>query len=203
MATKIIDRFRQFLDQRAQQISKVGRFVGMTVFPLLTIGVACVDFVELFAHPHVTVSTSGGPAAAGLHGKVEAVTVELTDPGIVDRIVATLSDQVNLALIIIAFSYFIWSDRSGGRSSNRSALKWVCTLVAVVGVIFLLTPPVIGFVTAAYFDVEIPEYQFGVGQLLLISALTLLLIHATKNRLEWVGEHDRANKLDEKIKDVV
>lgn len=186
--------------------SRANKFIDSclrTWLPLFIAGSATWDLVQVVRNPTVTTKAPSGTGGApdGLHGTVQSVAVKLADPSFMDRFVACLPSLLNFVLILSAYGYFAWYKRS--HTYNEKASNRLLVVLAVAGGCCMLAPTFFLVVVKYYFDVEVPQYQSGGTSTLLVAAFVLLLVGAIGNRVDWMKEHQRAEKLDSELQDVV
>jgi hypothetical protein len=172
-----------------------------TVLPLAIMGLASMDFVSSLMDPSVTAAQNADADVQGLHGTTQAVTVQLANPSILDRIVASCPSLMSLLMVVIAYSYLMWERRSHGYDKRRAMRLGIA--LGVAGLFILVSPTITGATIGLYFDVKIPVQEMGVSALMVTGAFATLLVGAFGNRVAWMREHQRAEKLDAELENVV
>ncbi|MGA5598375.1 hypothetical protein ACPCSE_29495 [Streptomyces cellulosae] len=172
-----------------------------TALPLIMMTLAVINFVEAALNPVVTVEASS-EVATPLQGTVASVGVELADPNLTDRLVASLPDLLSLALIVLGYSYMMWQGRT--HDFDEKQAKRAVLAFSAAGLLVVLAPSLIIVPTmSSYFDVRLPESTFGPSSMLVTASFAVLLVAAVGNRTEWMKEHDRAKKLNDEMENVV
>jgi hypothetical protein len=172
-----------------------------TALPVALMVFAAYNSLQTLLHPMVSAKETGTPAPKDLPGAVQAVTVELADPSFTDRLVAALPSLLQVALVVLAYSYLMWESRYDHYAKTRA--RRVMITVGIASILIILAPGFIGVITKFYFGIDVPSNQFDLGSVMSGGAFALLLVGAVGNRIKWVAEHERAKKLDAELENVV
>jgi hypothetical protein len=196
---------RHLPEERAVRILRRSDIFSRVFLPICMIVFACVELLKKLVHPQVATAVPVTPAGGALQGKVTSVTVELTDPNLLDRLVATAPSLVNFTLVVAAFGYLLWAGKIKKVEEVKAprGIKWILCVVGVMGTALLLGPILTALLVSQYFGVRVSLYGVDTGALLLVSAVLLLLVSAAEGSLGWVAERQRAENLDGQMKDVV
>jgi len=174
-----------------------------TWLPLLMMGMATWDLIQMAMNPTVTAkapSAKGAPEE--LQGTVQAVTVKLADPSFADRVIASLPSVLTLMMVVAAYGYLMWARRS--HDYDKKKAQRVLIGFSFAAMVIMLAPiMVVNAAIKLHFDVALPASAFGLNALLISGSFAMVLIGAVGNRTDWMKEHDRARKLDAELDKVV
>lgn len=161
---------------------------------------SCADFLR---DPEVRVRMAGVKAGAGdLEGTIVGSTVRITDPGVLDRLVAASPSLVTTAVALAVLIYSAWMDWQNISGPDRPGIM-SAKVASATSFALVVAPVICQIVSAAYFNVQISFDWDGSTVLLLFLVMTSLFLRVHENRESWAQEHRRAATLSEQVKDVV
>lgn len=199
----IADGKEKIVKKKLTKPEKKAFWAGANLMLLGVVAVSVWSCVDFLRDPEVRVRMAGVKAGAGdLEGIIVGSTVRITDPGVLDRLVAASPSLVTTAVALAVLIYSAWMDWQNISGPDRPGILNV-RIASAVSVAMMSAPVVCQIASAAYFNVQIAFDWDGGTVLLLFLVMTSLFLRVHENRENWAQEHRRAATLSEQVKDVV
>lgn len=176
---------------------QIGRIVSVGL-PLAVIGIAAVDYVQALRSPEVM----GAAHGANREGSVQAVVVRLSDPSLLDRLIASLPALTILLTAALTLGYLAWSaNQRAHRAPGFRATKARKNFFGAAGFAVVLSSIAMNEIGERYFEAELVFSAEMV--VLVVGAAALVVLDSVDAKGYWNQEHGRATELDKKMQDVV
>lgn len=166
--------------------------------PLILIGMATFSYIEALNSP-VVMKQAGGAVQGG---RVEQVAVRLSDPSLLDRLVASLPALTILLGAGLALGYLAWSNNQRThRVHGQKETKATRNIFGLCGFIVVVTSVSTDGIGKRYFDGQLVFDAWMVS--LAVGVIALVVLESVDSKGRWNREHERAEVLDKKMQDVV
>jgi hypothetical protein len=159
---------------------------------------ACVNALK---EPAVMVD--GERIPQGLEGKVQSVSLVLTDPSPMDRLVAAMPVVLVALSVAFAFGYHLVTERRDRKGIPPRADGRIGAGVGMAGLLMCALPLIAQKAVGWHFGAGFHAGWGKVDPVFVVMALSVLLLSAAGSRRCWGHERERAEKLDEQMKEVV
>lgn len=199
----IADGKGKIVKKELSRTEKRAFWAGANLALLGVIAVSVWSFVDFIREPEVRAKSAGLKAAVGdLEGVITGTTVRLTDPGVLDRIVAASPSLVTVIIALAVLIYSAWMDWQATSGPDRGGVM-NAKIASAASVAMMIAPVICQIAASSYFRVQISFDWDGGTVLLLFLVMTHLFLRVHENRENWVQEYRRAATLDEQVKGVV
>lgn len=176
---------------------QIGRLFGVGM-PLILIGIAALDYVQALMSPEVM----GAAHGTAREGSVQAVAIRLSNPSLLDRLVASLPSLTILLTAALTLGYLAWSaNQRAHHVPGFRATKVRKNFFGAAGFVVVFSSVAMNQIGRSYFEAEL-VFRGGMVALV-VGAAALVVLDSVDAKGYWNQEHGRATELDKKMQDVV
>jgi len=191
-------------DEKLAIAAKKAFWFGANLGLLAVLAVSAWSCVDIIRKPLLRVRSDGPERTyEGVKGSVKSASIQLSDPSMLDRLVAAAP---SLSVVVISMAVLIYISRDEWREIETDPGKLnppKALPVALIGAVFMLTPIAFQILPAVYFQVQISFEWDPVSVLVAFLVVSHLFVRSGQNQERWIKEYRRAHDLDQQMKEVV
>lgn len=191
-------------DEKLERTAKKALWFGANLGLLAVLAVSVWSCIDIIRKPLLRVRSDGPERVyEGVKGSVKSASIELSDPSMLDRLVAAAP---SLSVVVISMAVLIYISRDEWREieTDPGELKAPRALpVALIGAVFMLTPIAFQILPSVYFNVQISFEWDPISVVVAFLVVSHLFVRSGQNQERWIKEYKRAHDLDRQMKEVV